>query len=59
MDALIFTILFKPSTVRWTLLFISSTTCLNSEKSAAFWVNKGYLSKWRISLFKSLIEQTE
>ena len=41
-DALLLIIWCNPSLVRWALLFISNTTCLNNKKdtAAAFWVNK-------------------
>ena len=55
-DAFRLTIWFKPSTVRWALLLIKSIICLKKKKSTDFWVNNGYFSKRRISLFKSFIE---
>jgi len=40
--------------------FIKLITCLNKVKSACFWVNKGYLSKWGIiAKFRSFKDWTE
>jgi hypothetical protein len=58
-DAFIFIISFNPSSVKWAFLLINSTTCLNKYKSAAFWLNNGYLSKWRSNFIKSLFESIE
>ena len=57
-EALIATIFRNPSKVKCSLRWIFSTTLLKKLKSEHFWVIKGYLSKWSIITFNSLINRT-
>ena len=50
---------FNPSIDKWDLLFTICNAFLNKNKSAAFWVNRGYFSKKLIKFVKSLIEVIE
>ena len=57
-EALILTIFCKPSEVRCSFRFIISKARFKSSKSARFWVNSGYLSKWVTVADRSSTELT-
>ena len=57
-EALILTIFNNPSSVKCSLLTISSITALNNKKSSCFLLKRGYSSKWLIIISKSFKELT-